>query len=186
MVKNILLTFAIMGGLAMTSAAASPGNGKYGIPVRQTAIHRVDAMPDMPSSYRMIDWKTKARSFDAYVFNWHNDGKLGPFIWLDDHRRNINQTTFGLYTAVADVRQGPNHNNGEFHEALTSLSAILGAGLVGIDKTKQDGYNYVKMVQNYFNCDNGWNIMMNNTNPHVANLGGGYGRDWWYDVLPNA
>lgn len=79
MVKNILLTFAIMGGLAMTSAAASPGNGKYGIPVRQTAIHRVDAMPDMPSSYRMIDWKTKARSFDAYVFNWHNDGKLGPF-----------------------------------------------------------------------------------------------------------
>ena len=186
MVKNILLTFAIMGGLAMTSAAASPGNGKYGIPVRQTAIHRVDAMPDMPSSYRMIDWKTKARSFDAYVFNWHNDGKLGPFIWLDDHRRNINQTTFGLSTAVADVRQGPNHNNGEFHEALTSLSAILGAGLVGIDKTKQDGYNYVKMVQNYFNCDNGWNIMMNNTNPHVANLGGGYGRDWWYDVLPNA
>ena len=66
------------------------------------------------------------------------------------------------------------------------MAAILGAGLVGIDKTNQDGYNYVKMVQNYFNSDNGWNIVMNNTTPSVALLGGGYGRDWWYDVLPNA
>jgi hypothetical protein len=27
--------------------------------------------------------------------------------------------------------------------------------------------------------------MMNNTCPEVAMLGGGYGRDWWYDVFPN-
>jgi hypothetical protein len=26
---------------------------------------------------------------------------------------------------------------------------------------------------------------MNNTNPAVAMAGGGYGRDWWYDVYPN-
>jgi len=57
--------------------------------------------------------------------------------------------------------------------------------LVGIDKTNQNGFNYVKMTQNYFNAANGWNIMMNNTNPDVALLGGGYGRDWWYDVFPN-
>ena len=81
----------------------------------------------------------------------------------------------GLYTALGDVRQGPLHNGGEFHESLNSLAAILGAGLVGIDKTHQDGYNYVKMVQNFYNCANGWNIVMNNTNPRVADLGGGYG-----------
>ena len=90
-----------------------------------------------------------------------------------------------MFTVIGDLRQGPGINNGEFHEALASLGALLGAGLVGIDKTNQDGYNYVKMVQNYFNSDNGWNIMMNNTNPDVAMLGGGYGRDWWYDVFPN-
>lgn len=95
------------------------------------------------------------------------------------------QQTFGQYTAIHDVRQGPEANGGEFHESLTSLAAILGGGLNGIDKTNQNGYNFVKMVQNYFNSDNGWNIVMNNTNPDVANLGGGYGRDWWYDVLPN-
>ncbi|HLZ16222.1 MAG TPA: hypothetical protein VKQ08_04250, partial [Cyclobacteriaceae bacterium] len=49
----------------------------------------------------------------------------------------------------------------------------------------QDGFNYVKMVQNYFNSANSWNIMMDNTGKEVASLGGGYGRDWWYDVFPN-
>lgn len=66
------------------------------------------------------------------------------------------------------------------------MAAILGASLIGIDKSRQDGFNYVKMIQNYFNSDTGWNIMMNNTCPDVALQGGGYGRDWWYDVLPNA
>src|SRR5512147_2630869 len=41
------------------------------------------------------------------------------------------------------------------------------------------------MAQNYFNSDNKWYIVMNNTNPDVAMAGGGYGRDWWYDVYPN-
>lgn len=162
------------------------GAQNYGTAVRQTPIARVELMPDMPKSYEMLDWKTKARKFDAYVFDWNNQGKSGPLIWIDNAHRNIDQPTFGLYTAIGDVRQGPTHNGGEFHEALNTITALLGAGLVGIDKTHQDGFNYVKMVQNYFNSTNGWNIVMNNTNPQVANLGGGYGRDWWYDVLPNA
>nr|WP_321335499.1 hypothetical protein [uncultured Bacteroides sp.] len=154
--------------------------------VAQVAINRVNLMPDMPESYKMLNWREKTKKYDKFVFDWHNQSRVGNLIWLDNHRRNVDQTTFGLYTAIKDIRQGPDHNNGEFHESLNSLSAILGAGLVGIDKTNQDGYNYVKMVQNYFNSDNGWNIMMNNTNPSVKSLGGGYGRDWWYDVLPNA
>ena len=161
-------------------------NEFFGKPIKQIQITRVDQMPNLPESYQMIDWKAKAKKFDTYVFDWHNKGKMGPLIWKDNARRNINQTTFGLYTAVGDIRQGPGHNGGEFHEALNSLAALLGAGLVGIDKTRQDGYDYVKMIQNYYNKDNGWNIVMNNTNPQVADLGGGYGRDWWYDILPNA
>lgn len=154
--------------------------------VKQTAIDRVEAMPNLPEPYQMMNWKEKALAFDRYVFDWNNKSETGPLIWLDNNRRNIDQPTFGLYTAIGDIRQGKNANNGEFHESLNSLAAILGAGLVGIDKTNQDGYNYVKMVQNYFNSDTGWNIMMNNTTPSVGMLGGGYGRDWWYDILPNA
>ena len=157
----------------------------FGDPVKQVSISRIDQMPNLPEPYKILDWRKKALDFDAYVFNFDTRICGNPVIWLDSAQRNIPQTTFGLFTAVNDSRQGPKNNNGEFHESLNSLAALLGGGLVGIDKASQNGYNYVKMVQNYFNSDNGWNIVMNNTCPEVALLGGGYGRDWWYDVFPN-
>ncbi len=141
-------------------------------------------MPYHPEPYKMLDWNEKAVNFDQIIFNLHPEsGKA--LIWFDDSQRNFPQTTFGLYTVIGDVRQGKDKNNGEFHEAINSLGALMSAGLNGIDKTDQNGYNYVMMVQNYFNSGTGWNIMMNNTCPEVALLGGGYGRDWWYDVFPN-
>lgn len=182
--KLRLISYCLV--IAGVSISCKDSNASFGSKVEQVSIARVDSMPNMPSDYKMLDWKTKAKAFDNFVFDWNNKGEAGSLIWLDDNRRNIDQQTFGLYTAVGDIRQGKDVNNGEFHESLNSLAALLGAGLVGIDKTNQDGYNYVKMAQNYFNKDNGWNIVMNNTTPSVGMLGGGYGRDWWYDVFPNA
>ncbi len=179
--KNLLVYFVLLSAMSCTQNEPDLGSN-----VEQVAIARVDSMPNLPSTIKILDWETKAKTFDSFVFDWNNKSQVGPMIWLDDSRRNIDQTTFGLYTAVKDIRQGKNANNGEFHESLNSLAALLGAGLVGIDKTNQDGYNYVKMVQNYFNTENSWNIVMNNTHPSVALLGGGYGRDWWYDIFPNA
>ncbi len=154
-------------------------------PIAQTAIPRIEMMPNIPEPYKMMNWKRMAKDFDDFVFDFDSDYPCGPVIWLDHNQRNISQTTFGIYTAIHDIRQGPKNNNGEFHESLNSFAAILGGSLIGIDKSNQNGYNFVKMIQNYFNSDNGWNIMMNNTCSEVAHLGGGYGRDWWYDVLPN-
>ena len=153
--------------------------------VPQQSIARVEAMPDIPQPYKIIDWKEISTSFDQYIFDFNQTGDYRPFIWIDTNRRNFDQPTFGIYTAIGDVRQGSQQNNGEFHEAIGGLGALMSAGLLGIDKTNQSGYNFVKMAQNYFNSENGWNIIMNNTNPEVASLGGGYGRDWWYDIYPN-
>ena len=173
---NLLL--AIL--LALVSCGNNPGK-----PVVQTPIPRIEQMPDMPQPYKIIDWEKKARQFDSLVFNFNNTTSFGPLIWLDSARRNLNQVTYGIYTVMGDIRQGPKHNNGEFHEALTSYQSLIGAGLLGIDKTSQNGFNFVKMSQNYFNSGTKWNIVMNNTTPEVALAGGGYGRDWWYDVYPN-
>ncbi|PKP48923.1 MAG: hypothetical protein CVT94_07010 [Bacteroidetes bacterium HGW-Bacteroidetes-11] len=154
-------------------------------PVAQTSIPRIDQMPELPQPLKIIDWKQKALQFDSLAFDFGNTAAMGPYIWLDSSKRNIDQVTFGLFTVIGDVRQGPGKYNGEFHEALTTLNSLVSAGLLGIDKTNQHGYNFVKMSQNYFNSDTEWNIVMNNTNPEVAMAGGGYGRDWWYDVYPN-
>jgi hypothetical protein len=172
------ISVAVFSALFLLSCSAPPEK------VTQVVIDRIALMPNQPQPYKMLDWSEKAHHFDQYVFNADLKGEYQPFIWIDSAHRNFPQNTFGLYTVIGDVRQGVNGSK-EFHEALTTMGSLLGAGLVGIDKTNQNGVNYVKMIQNYFNAANGWNIMMNNTNPSVALLGGGYGRDWWYDVFPN-
>ncbi|MGQ2983823.1 hypothetical protein [Flavobacterium sp.] len=153
--------------------------------VKQTSIPRVDQMPDMPSHFEIIDYNKLSHDFNTVVFDFNAKGKHWPIVWMDKSQKNFPQDVVGMYTAMGDVRQGPNNNKGMFHEALASMGATYGATLVGIDKTKDRGHNYVAMLKNYFNSETGWDIMMNNTCPEVALLGGGYGRDWWYDVYPN-
>ncbi|MFL9845294.1 hypothetical protein [Flavobacterium rhizosphaerae] len=153
--------------------------------VTQKAIPRVDQMPDMPSHFDIIDYNKLAHDFNTVVFDFNATGKYWPLVWMDTSKKNYPQDVVGIYTAIGDVRQGPQNNKGMFHEALANMGATLGATLVGIDKTNDRGLNYVAMLKNYYNRDTGWDIMMNNTCPEVALLGGGYGRDWWYDVYPN-
>ena len=131
---------------------------------KQVVIDRIAIMPNLPEPFKMMDWSEQAHHYDQYVFNHDLKGENMPFIWLDSAKRNTPQNTFGLYTVIGDVRQGPKGSK-EFHEALCTMGSLLGAGLVGIDKTNQNGFNYVKMTQNYFNSANGWNIMMNTPTP---------------------
>jgi len=152
--------------------------------VKQQSIPRVDLMADVPKPFGIIDYNKLAKDFDATVYDFDAKGEFWPLVWIDKSQKNYPQDVVGLYTAMGDVRQGE-ANKGMFHESLATMGATLGASLVGIDKTNQDNRNYVAMLKNYFNSETGWDIMMNNTCPEVALLGGGYGRDWWYDVYPN-
>jgi hypothetical protein len=154
------------------------------IPVAQRAIPRVEKMPNRPKPYAYRDWKKTALEFDRYVFDDKQKGPFLPLVWFDKAGRNFPDSSFGIYTALGDIRMGAAKNNGENHEALGGLGAVLGASLVGIDKSNQDGRNYVHMLRNYFNRDNGWNVVMNFTN-EGAHIGGGYGNDFWYEVHNN-
>ncbi|SHJ06898.1 hypothetical protein [Pseudozobellia thermophila] len=154
-------------------------------PVVQKNIGRVDSMPFMPEPFKILDFKELALAYDSIVYDGSQTGEYWPLIWKDGTKKNFDQETFGIYTALGDTRQGPDKHQGMFHESLNTISSVLGASLVGLDKSDQNGENYVGMLKNYFNSETGWDIVMNNTCPEVALLGGGYGRDWWYDVYPN-
>lgn len=153
--------------------------------VAQKPIARIDSMPFMPKPYKILDFKDLALFYDRIVYDSTQTGEYWPLVWKDGSKKNFDQETFGIYTALGDARQGPENNQGMFHESLNTISSVLGASLVGIDKSDQNGEDYVGMLKNYFNSETGWDIIMNNTCPEVALLGGGYGRDWWYDVYPN-
>ena len=113
--------------------------------VKSKAIARVEQMPYLPKPLQLIDYKKLALRFDSTVYDFNAKGKFWPMIWLDSSRKNFPQTVVGLYTALGDVRQGTN-NKGMFHEALATMGAVMGATLVGIDKSSQQGLNYVGIL----------------------------------------
>jgi len=141
-------------------------------------------MPDLPQPYKYHDWKKIATGLDDYLFNFSLEGEFLPLIWLDTNRRNFDQETFGIYTVVGDQRQGPNKHNGEYHEALSGMGAVLGASLVGIDKSEQNGYNYPEMCLNYFNKQDGRNVFYNFTR-QIGNDPNNYENSFWYILMPN-
>ncbi len=128
-------------------------------------------MPAFPQPYKMLDWRQKALDYDSYVFDWTATDDVRPLIFEDNSKRNTPEPGFGIKTTVGSSQSGPDH------EAINTMAAVLGAGLVGIDKLSQDGRNYPKMLQKYFGKDERWNIMLNNT--------AGTAQDWWYNLLPN-
>lgn len=143
--------------------------------IAQEQIERVRYMPFLSGSYQLIDWYDLARRYDAFVFDRNANDGYRPFVWTDTGHRNISFDGFGIYTTIGDSRQGPSKPSG--HEGINSIAAVLGAGLVGIDKTNQDGYNYARMLQQYYGSRNSWRIMLNSTS--------GFASDWWYNILPN-
>ena len=175
----------LMIGLGIYSCKTEPSPFVLENPVDQLQLSRIDSMPNLPKPFKILDFNKIAKNYDSLVYDPNQTGKYWPLIWKDNSRKNFDQETYGIYTAMGDARQGIENHDGIFHESLASIGSVLGSSLLGIDKSKQNGENYVGMLKNYFNSETEWNIVMNNTCPEVAQLGGGYARDWWYDVYPN-
>ncbi len=142
--------------------------------VPQINIAKVEQMPNMPSPYQMRDWQQVAREYDAFVFDFSKSGQYLPLIWWDTSQVNLAIDVFGLPSYVGSFFQ----TGGTAHEAINCMGAVLGATLAGIDKSNQNGYNWVLMLENYFSLVNGENLYLNN-------LWGDTGQSFWYEILPS-
>lgn len=140
--------------------------------VSQLAVARVDLMPNQPSPYNVRDWRQVAVRYDSFVYDRQKTGQYLPLSFLGSGGVNYpQQPTFRLHTYVGTFSPLGN-------EAINVLPSLVGATLVGVDKTTQFGQNWLRMSQDFFNKANGENIYLNNAG---ANSGG----DWWYDLMPN-
>lgn len=126
-----------------------------------------------------------AKDFDAYVFDLHAKGPYLPLVWIDKTHVNFKEDTFGLYVTVDDPRCGPKENNGQFHDAICDLPAVIGATMVGIDKSNQNGRNWVNMCKAHFGKASGQDVFMEFDRKFSYKVGGGYGTDFWIDTLPS-
>jgi len=138
----------------------------------QLSIPRIELMPELPSPYNLRDWKQVARQYDSMIYDVSKMGLYLPFLSIGPSGINYPQNkTIRLHTYV-----GTNSPSGS--EAINVLPSLVGASLVGINKTNQFGQNWIQMSQDFFNKANGENIYLNNA-------GAGSGGDWWYDLMPN-
>lgn len=138
------------------------------------SIPSVEGMPDLPEPFILRDWKKVARDFDRLVFDESKKGEHLPIIWRDGSRKVNEIDGFGLVSYVGDSRQGPVSNQ---HEAITSLAAVLGATVAGIDKSNDRGTDWVAMLPLHFHQKDGIGLYLNQA--------GTRGDSFWYDLLPS-
>lgn len=165
----LLLVSAIVFACTVAEAgAADPA------PTPQLGIDRVDLMPDRPQPYKYKDFNAIARGLDKLLFDFDQKGQYLPLIWWDDTQTNVPIRGFGLPSYVGR----PNQTGGASHEAITTMGAVLGATVAGIDKSREPGgHNWVEMAQVYFNTKNGENVVLNNVGQET-------GHTYWYETFP--
>ncbi|HTH56678.1 MAG TPA: LamG-like jellyroll fold domain-containing protein [Cyclobacteriaceae bacterium] len=139
----------------------------------QIDINRVSLMPNMPSPYVMRNWKKVAVQYDSLVFNLNASGQYLPLMHLKSSGVNYPS----LQPIVLDSYVGVNGSGAEA-EAINIIPAVVGASLVGVDKTNQFGNNWVLKTKDFFNKANGQNVYLNGSSAASGN-------DWWYDLMPN-
>jgi len=144
----------------------------------QIAIPYLETMPNIPSPFRIRDWTRVATELDGYLFDLNAKGPYLPLIWMDKSHVNFDADTFGLDIAVGHPLCGPRSHHGETHMAICDMPAVIGASLVGIDKSSQGGRDWVSMEKAFFNRRNGNDVFMGDTHSDKAH-------DFWMDTLPS-
>jgi hypothetical protein len=143
----------------------------------QLPITSVDLLPNAPTTYQMRDWRTVATDFDTLAFDTTATGQYLPLVKIDNTPVSAQlSTAFGLAAYVGETRTFG--ETGEpVHEAASSLAAVLGGTLLGIDKAAGP-YNWVSMAREYYVNRNSQFIVLNT--PFSASGGSA-----WYDIYPN-
>lgn len=145
---------------------------------QQLVVSQIAAMPYIPVNYQYVDYGAIAQGFDSTVFNPVAQSTYQyPTFWFQNDAEDGIATGFGMpsYIGQTQVTEG----NGE---AITTIGAVLGASLVGIDKHAQtlsngNTYDFVQMASRYYNSRTGANLVLNN----IGTQGTG---SFWYDQLP--
>lgn len=57
------------------------------------------------------------------------------------------------------------------------MGSLISASLIGVDKSNDDGKDYVSMIRQFFNKKNATNLILNGLDRKV-------GESFWYEIWP--
>ncbi len=93
----------------------------------------------------MRDWKDVALRYDEFIFSTTAVGQFLPLMHLKPN--GINYPI--LQPILLDTYVG-SASNGNQAEAINIIPAMVGATLVGIDKSNQNGINWAEKSKRFF------------------------------------
>lgn len=122
---------------------------------------------NLPVEFQFFDYQSKAKLYDELVFLSSEDD-IPPLSWQDK-----TNGVLAIPAYVGDNRFGENGTQ----EAVTFLPAILSGTYVGIDKSSQNGIDYVSMADIFFSKEE--KIIVNNPGAVSADA------SMWYLLYPS-
>jgi hypothetical protein len=133
----------------------------------QISIPLIEAMPAVPQPFQIIDWKARARGFDRLAFDESARGEFLPLVRVSPPEE---RATVGGFVMPAYVGMTSRDS-----QAITALAALVSGSLVGAERTRPGGRDWVQLGEAWFQERVG--LVLNDRR-------GSGGSSYWYDVLP--
>ena len=116
----------------------------------------------------MRDWNKVAKDFDEFLFDAKKKGDFLPLIRFESLPDSPDKNIFIIPSYVGVNRTTT--------EGITCFGALGSALMVGIDKTRQGGRNYLEIFTNYFS---------NDQKLYLNEINGSTGGSFWYEIFPS-
>ena len=158
-------------GAAVVVAGILAPVGAYADSQHQVPDAGFSAFPQSPSPAGSFDWHQRAIDYDSYVYNWADRGPYTTISTDTDHL-NMSTDSYKMPSYLGDERVDDAPG---MQEAVNEIASVVGASLVGIDKSNQDGHDYVDMLRTFYHPDLG--VALNS--PSTSSSAPGSGSIWY-------
>ena len=145
----------------------------------RTFAPAVASFPSVPRPGASFDWRRRAIEYDAFVYDWSQPGRFPTIAWDHTHH-NMTSDTYKMPSYYGDSRL---LDTDGIQEAVGQIASVVGATLVGIDKSNQDGIDYVDMLRTFYWPTLG--IARNQPAYQTAAADRHGGESYWYTTTAN-
>jgi hypothetical protein len=166
------LSFTSGGGLDVTGQAWLDDISLARATNINSLVPYIENFPRLPSPLVIRDWKQTALDYHQLAFNASATGQFLPLVY------EYSANTAAGYVGPAFSLPSYVGNPRDSGEALTTLGAVLGGTLAGLDMSGFNGQDRVHECEVFYCNVNGHGLVLNNVNSQGSGSA-------WYDIFPS-
>ena len=167
------LSFTSGGGVDVTGQAWLDDISLAPAVTVNSLVPYLENFPLLPDPLVIRDWKQTALDYHQLAFNPVVTGQYLPLLYEYNvsTAAGYSGPTFGLPSYVGNPRDSG--------EALTTLGAVVGGTLAGLNMASLNGHDRVQQSEVFYCVVNGHGLVFNNVNSQGSGSA-------WYDIFPSA